>query len=687
MILIDIFFDILISVGPFYIFKGMGTGKDSGKLLFRSLTSSNSSVIFGEDQNGLTFSSNATSENVPSIFLNNLIEGTGNCIKAICYSPRRLLVDNRQNYESIVGVGKWNSKTQSSNFNNLQTVCNNIIVGGCQNIITCEAYYSPDLCNSVILGGGKNKINGSFLIQYAGPNLIVSGCCNQVCQGFNSSIIGGYGNNFTTIESFSSPISAHSTIISSTKTQLNFGGRSSVVTSTKNNLDISDGLFGTPSISSRLHNTNIMSSSKIITNEPIFDKLGVTCEGKQICNLQVLSSKSIFISTCQNSILSSTGSFIVSTQSSGDQNLLISSELSIFCDAEKSMIISSSDVDIRGCSKASNNFIIASRNSYIGNDSCSDCCLRNNSIINSSYAFIYSCDLSPNCMKTTCGNSIISSSKACIYNSQNSMIILSSNASSAPFGTPSVFRDCNSVVSSSFGSKIFSTQTQTSKNNIVLGSIISCIELSCNSAIISSSETEITCTKESVIINSQESSIRSTSIGTVDNNLIMSSPKSGIARSSGNAKRNVVLSGCCNVIADACDSSIIAGCENCLYNSINSTIIAGQCNVLDVCNLTGNSIIGGYCNKIFSKPIHSVIIGGYKNYICGDTGFIGQAIIGGQCIENRIDRSTMVPILVMSDSYYNPNRKVWMCGFTGSSGVFNVGSGSIRVCNGLVIGI
>ena len=53
----EFFFEVFVAAGPFYIFKGMGTGKDSGKILFRTLKSSDSSVTITEDESGLTFSS------------------------------------------------------------------------------------------------------------------------------------------------------------------------------------------------------------------------------------------------------------------------------------------------------------------------------------------------------------------------------------------------------------------------------------------------------------------------------------------------------------------------------------------------------------------------------------------------------------------------------------------------------
>jgi hypothetical protein len=48
-------FDLILAAGPYFVFAGMGQNENSGKLLFRSLTSSNSTVIFTEDATSITF--------------------------------------------------------------------------------------------------------------------------------------------------------------------------------------------------------------------------------------------------------------------------------------------------------------------------------------------------------------------------------------------------------------------------------------------------------------------------------------------------------------------------------------------------------------------------------------------------------------------------------------------------------
>jgi hypothetical protein len=182
--ILDIFFDLIAAAGPFTIFYGMGQNSCSGKLLFRGLSSSDSSVIFTEDVYGLTISSSG-GVGVP-IDLNEIVYGTGTGI-----TSSFLKVDNT-NY-AITGAGIIN--TGFRNNRNDSALENSMIIGGTGNCISC-IINQLNSENSIILGGYCNKFSPNLKFPSNARfinNVIVGGFCNyfRCSSTFNSVILGG----------------------------------------------------------------------------------------------------------------------------------------------------------------------------------------------------------------------------------------------------------------------------------------------------------------------------------------------------------------------------------------------------------------------------------------------------------------------------------------------------------------
>jgi hypothetical protein len=203
MNIFNLFFEVFLSVGPFVIFSRMGDGKDSGKLLFKSLKSSDASVTFTEDESGLTFSAVGGGGPVVGIEMDEIVWGTGTGITSstiIAYSSqiksRALKVDKRSGYESIIGVPTWAGSSQCYNYVSGSRDCNNMIIAGRCNSITGASKNE----NNIILAGNCNCIYGRDLNingDYGCQNVILAGRLNKIDQSQNTVIVGGNRNEFT----------------------------------------------------------------------------------------------------------------------------------------------------------------------------------------------------------------------------------------------------------------------------------------------------------------------------------------------------------------------------------------------------------------------------------------------------------------------------------------------------------
>jgi len=187
--------DLILGVS---IFSGMGTGKDSGKLLFKKVFSSGGFSV-QEDDFSLTFSSSGGSGT--SINPYEIAYGTGTGITSswdfrVCTSKRSIFgnFNSIRPYHSLPTATFVNNSPYAFSIGGCQNLINNskysVIVGGSTNSISKSA------CQSIILGGKENRID------CIKRSAILSGCKNRILgyhdenldTSSNSSIIGGYRN-------------------------------------------------------------------------------------------------------------------------------------------------------------------------------------------------------------------------------------------------------------------------------------------------------------------------------------------------------------------------------------------------------------------------------------------------------------------------------------------------------------
>lgn len=214
--------ELILGAGPFCVFKGMGTGKDSGKLLFKKLytdgglsitedgttldfTSTGAGnlaverrkIAFGDAFGGLTssifavegFTSSGTFilDNVVCL---SIIGGTQNCNRS--WNDFSLVVAGVCNYigsageNSIIAGGKCNQIPATGELNS-------IISGYCNKMLNKPLY------NSVIITGSKNSIykscNSAIISSFktkicCSDNTLARGRCNYINNSCESSTWG-----------------------------------------------------------------------------------------------------------------------------------------------------------------------------------------------------------------------------------------------------------------------------------------------------------------------------------------------------------------------------------------------------------------------------------------------------------------------------------------------------------------
>jgi len=690
----EFFFEVVAAAGPFYLFKGMGTGKDSSKLLFRTLKSSDSSVTITEDESGLTFSSSGGGP--VAIDDKEIVFGTGTGITSSTvmasfgfppYEIKQinLKVDTRPGYQAIIGAKRWSPYYKE--ISGMATTENSLVVGGLKNYMVANIHQ----CSNLILTGFKNKIKGSHSgskVTFGRNNVIVSGYKNYICNADNSSIIGGKQNSFACNSKLGIPgngpnpgfdYTQNSTIIASSDVCLLRGSFQSIVMSSCIN-DYGDDVERR---SYDFYRTSVISSSKFSNFKTSF----------RTKNSSFISTDCSNISGNYNSILSGRGKICgekaldgtcsySNTIASTDGNTLTSTCRSTIMGGCKNSIGQKPGSVVRN----SSNMILSGKNNLFDVNtkvSLGFYHLKNSAIISGSENCIYVENLSIDARRTVCNSAIVSGYRNCIFNSENSFI-MSSICSK-------ILLECNSLIMSGFCNLI--SGTASSKSNAIISGDFNTICRSSNSVFIATGDTYQRCGINNVVISSTSSTINPSAfpgnkVNTISNNIILSSDRVCIASSDtdGGGFNNAIISQSRGRIFFSYNSGIIGGCCSEIYCSNNSIMIGGRCNESDQTrsgNLINGSrfMIGGYRNKLTWKPLYTGIIGGQNNYIGKVDNVSGAAIIGGCNIVNNFAYSTMVPILEISGT-------TWMCGFTGSSGKWTAGPLSyIKVCKGLVVSI
>ena len=631
----------------------MGQSKDSGKLTFKGLTSSDSTVNILEDVTSITFSSNSSGSPIDQY---EIVYGTGTGITSSIFC-----VDIRSGYESITGVGVISPKL-NNNVNSLNSAFNNIIVGGESNLMSISKNFKGgSSMNNILVGGCKNYDLGATTSNFGNYNSIVGGSCNCVSNSNSSVIIGGCDNllGYLTSKIYKGTICNSSIISSDKSTIIGVICNSSIISSYSTNLG-----QGTKCV---ISGNTIISSNKSSSADT------------------VKSSIYSLMASSYNSCLGGKSNILLSVSSTGfDECTLYSS---IFSASGSNICNSSYSSIISGCKNLIYGKIISGT-------------LKNRIYDSNIFA---GCD---NCLtagfqegtQSLCSAAIFSGSKNCIITQNKAQDKSSSFKGSVILGgynnqiISATATSDNLVIGGGRNNKI----NYSFSNSIIANGEFNYISgggsaiLAASSSSIKTSWSKTTSTRH-VIISSYNSSIyRTQFVQQVQNSAIISNECSNIKR----GNNNILLSGKCNNIwiytgaeptgndlrsnnliiggyknqLVAGNSSILGGYKNriCVSESRGfSSIIGGSCNYIEGSAAIGSaydsSIVGGCKNKILDKAKNSVIIGGYNNKIFFSESGGNSVIVGGCGLTNSWNNSAMIGNVFVNNNFF------WS-GITGFSG-------------------
>lgn len=610
------FLDLILFAGPFVVFAGMGNGKDSGKLTFRGLTSSDNSVQFISDSKGITFSSSGGGKTIP-IDNQEVVYGTGTGITSsfVC-------LDVRSNYKSITGPVIIQSDDSSVNKYNGDSSFfkrNSMIIGGNNNEF-CTQTPSGKLCNSIIIGGQNNiDCGGDSSAVYSGGNVLLSNSSTCLVCTNRSSIIS----------------SAQVCVYKSCNQN------SSIISSSQ--VCIFDGIYNSAIISSRINKTG----SKL-SNSVIISSCAAVCRTNGFkrapdCTT-IMSSYKSNINDVGSSIISGYKSSIFGTWSGF--NTILSSECSIINNSCFSTIAST----LKSCIDAAP-WCYLSSNSTLWSPSNTSTTIKYSSILaGSNNRIIIS--------NTFSGLQQIVSS-VILAGMSNSIITNSSISNQCSVGNVVISGNCNNIIGSRFSiisgfkSEIFNGEnssiiasnfsSMTASNSIILNSTNSRIS-SNRSAIITSINSCIVLPDDSSIIGSTGSCIFTTgeTKGGLRNSIIssnLSCIKDNIAIT--------IIGGYCNYSLGSYTSTLAGNCNtNC---GKYSTIIGGSKNLIcDSMKTKYSGILGGCNNCTYNFSYRNVIIASRDSKIgySPSSTVVNSVIIGGSGLQNCWSDSTMVSSLV-----------------------------------------
>ena len=208
-IFLDLLPELILGAGPFCVFKGMGTGKDSGKLLFKKIYSDGGLTIT-EDSTSLDLKSSGGGSSAIDTCEIAFGNGTGDGLISSTFK----VSESDKTIYGLSNIGGTNKNNQSGvdGFNGNES---SIIVGGYLNRIYRDAR------KSVIVGGYKNTLYGgiddSMIYIPQCSTTIIGGNYNYIASVMgsptpkNSSIIGSNGSRIkayssTSIGSYGSKI-------------------------------------------------------------------------------------------------------------------------------------------------------------------------------------------------------------------------------------------------------------------------------------------------------------------------------------------------------------------------------------------------------------------------------------------------------------------------------------------------
>jgi len=576
--LIDLLPNLIIGAGPFFAFKGMGTGSQSGKLLFKSIVGENISATDksngGLYQGGLIISSYKPSNTIYAVKeskANSIINSSCSCINskssscAVCYS-------------SIINSNKSVISQESSN---------TTIIGGDSNII-CRSYQSTVLggeknyiydyvskkCEqsriNFIGGGVSNRIlNTSELPPYTENeflnisvgNSILIGCRNKTTSGFYSSILSGTCNLISLSASNIDSNSIKGNLIGS-------GYKNCIMSCSAKQNKLYCGSFQTI-INGKANIVSNLSYSSVLNGygnciEGIFGP-GKNPIANEICSSVIANGCCNVISGFANSaILNGYCNYIGGVTKAG-------------VDLQNSVVING----CKNCVKASYATIV---NGY-------------NNVNLSSFSTIIS-GIS-NCITSSQLSTIVSVTGSCIQFSEESTIISNQSCTLRSNQSTIIGEYCNVICGKSPFAGLIGDNNN--KSNVILANCCNII-------------------KSTTTINGvnglQISFIVGGSCNLIDSN--------------SNAKAVGIIGGCKNRTLRSEGSIIIGGCYN--FIGLTSSFYSGN-------SVQISSIIGGTCNRInfsicdtsISDPMafRTSIIGGYKNSFTDHTSICNSVIVGG----------------------------------------------------------
>jgi hypothetical protein len=583
--LFSIFEFLTLGAGPFFVFAGMGTGTQSGKLKFKNISpSADGSTSITENSDHIVVSSNISSSSAPSC---EVLWGTGTS-----FTSGFLRVDNTN--RSIVNIKHIGSSGEVSNSKNdgyrslLLKACKSgiyINVNNSNAISTCIA----KLCTtneSNIISSIDSTIDGDSYNSRANTIIGSYGSCTMGYSEY-STILSSYGRNCRQKlgSIISSLVSCNITqyqscgnsILSSCAAQIigcktNFN---SIISSTSDNY-IS---HFNPLANGANHNFIGASRGSAIKGGQV--KYGITT-GSQ--NSSILGSVESSIKDAKfSSIIGSCGSKICFYRFYGKNDSPFNDYNSII-GSRNSMISTCNTDEYYGYSTSCTNTIISSKDSK----DYSSC---NTAIISSIGSVI---------LKRSSASAIVSSCNSTLYYSQYSSIVSSAGSN--------ISCSKSSVVLSGRGNEIRSG----SNYSAIINGCLNRISFSYNAVILTG-----TCNK--IGVNSKGASCNSVIIAGCKNYI------KAVAIFGNCISNSSIIGGYCNTMCDAPHSSqILGGSCNSIGTILTSTIIdssviiAGCKNVLASGSNRNNVIIGGCNNSNFNSPFcNSVIIASYNSNMGG----------------------------------------------------------------------
>lgn len=563
MIIIDIInsiFDILpqliLATSPAYVFAGMGSGSQSGKLTFKkifsgegiNITQDNTSLMFQ-----VTGGSNAIGIDSCEIVMGNSITGiTGSTNIKTCEA-----------YKAITGVRVISGTFSPLSYSLLNQSRTSIIIAGRSNCIESNSQYSS------IIGGNLNCINKSVPYSYYGT--ILGGCRNKICEGSGtiitsrcSTIYGASVNSNLIVGGFKNLISTtsninYTSIIGGCFNRMYDMRYSSIINScysnVKNNFATSINSIGVTKLES-----------------PMFVDIGGDGNTSQ-CTL--------------NEQFTSISSRKSQLSRRAEDTSIISSYASCAYQATASSIISSI------CSNISDTIY----GSIIS--SCSSKILGTNST-NSHF------------------NSIISSNKGVILNSGGSSVISSYGATVSFSISSTILSSCCGVIRNSIGSVLSNIRgdyagTGIYNSTFSVAFFRQCffINNSVNSVGITGVKGEMNCSINSASIGLNDLIQKGGKPGyrnfilSFDTACIMSDGltssdnfASGCFSCICDTHRSSIISSTCAYMSDSQDSSIIGSYNSCIIGSTSSVIIGSR--FTKISNSRNSAIIAGWPNSCLS---------------------------------------------------------------------------------------